>query len=998
MVPLTVRSHYSFLWGTASPERIVSAAKKMGYDRIAITDTDNLCGLWSFLGACKDHGVTPIVGAEITDPSDKYRAVCLVENEDGYRNLLRLITRRKTDKEFRLKTAMESLGRGMIILVRNADLLTDWHEAGLSLAVPMPRKPSLQSQPLFVAAKKIGVPIVATPGSFFLEPEEISTHRILRAIGLNSTISRLSPRDVAPVEAWLASPADYANRFSVCPETIHATHAIAERLHFTKPTFRWIMPPWENGTDKDAPEHLRRKAYKGAQKRYGQDLPEPVVERLEHELRVISGMNFASYFLVVKGIVDSSPRTCGRGSGAASLVSYCLGITNVCPIKHNLYFERFLNYGRKDPPDIDVDFAWDERDGILEKVLSDHAGRSAMVSSHILFQPRMAIRETAKVYGIPEGEFGRWVKRMGRYGWDEEHEDDLFSEAAKIAPDLPAPWPEILSFAQKLVGIPRYLSVHPGGVVITPCLIEDYAPVEKAPKGVPILQWEKDGTEDAGLVKIDLLGNRSLAVIRDAITNLRSNGNRFDEYAWKPEDDYETQESVAAGHTMGCFYIESPAMRLLQKKSQVGDFEHLVIHSSIIRPAANDCIKEYLRRLHGGDWEPLHPKLSDVLSETYGIMVYQEDVSRAAVAMAGFEASEAESLRKVMSRKDKSRVMEDFRIRFFKGSMDRGVTEDTIASTWEMMMSFSGYSFCKPHSASYAQVSFQAAWLKVHYPAELMSAVISNGGGFYGVFAYVSEARRMGLSILKPDVNQSGARWRGKCKEIRVGLSAVKGLSAATAERIVTERGNRHFSCIADFFERVRPDEDEAKALVFCGSLDSLHKGANRAQVLWEANVYHGSKKHARIKDSLFDFKPSDMSMPTIPEEDDLKRLRREFAVLGFLCDNHPMELFSSALKGYCLVKASNLEKWIGRKVTVAGWLITGKTVLTKHGDLMKFLTFEDETGTIETVLFPETYKRFFLTLDYNRPYVLKGKVEEEFGAVTLTVDTVFKPARSNCA
>ena len=392
-----------------------------------------------------------------------------------------------------------------------------------------------------------------------------------------------------------------------------------------------------------------------------------------------------------------------------------------------------------------------------------------MVSSHVLFQPRMAVREVAKVYGLGDGEIGQVSKRLP-YFWRAPQTDLSFLDSIKRRPeakalDFPDPWPAILTTAQQLIGTPRYLSVHPGGVVITPGPVSDYVPVQRAPKGVPIIQWEKDATEDAGLVKIDLLGNRSLGVIRDAVAELKSNRIQFDESRWEPEDDFATQEALAHGRTMGCFYIESPAMRLLQQKSKVGDFEHLVIHSSIIRPAANEFIREYIRRLHGGSWEPIHPCMADVLDETFGIMVYQEDVSRVAMALAGFSHTEADRLRKVMSKKDREHQLKDFHKRFFAGARVRGATDEQISGIWEMMMSFSGYSFCKPHSASYARVSFQAAFLKVHYPAEFMAAVISNRGGFYGTFAYVSEARRLGLTILPPDVNISNIRWNGRGKK-----------------------------------------------------------------------------------------------------------------------------------------------------------------------------------------------------------------------------------------
>src|SRR5437867_4794217 len=347
------------------------------------------------------------------------------------------------------------------------------------------------------------------------------------------------------------------------------------------------------------------------------------------------------------------------------------------------------------------------------------------------------------------------------------------------------PWPEILEAAARLDGFPRHLSVHCGGVVIAPDGVERHVPVERAAKGVRVIQWEKDQAEEAGLVKIDLLGNRSLSVIRDACAAVRAAGGPDLPYgAFDPIDDPRTQELMRDGDTMGVFYVESPAMRQLQQKTRRGDFEHLVIHSSMIRPAANDYIREYVRRLRGGSHTSLHPILDEVLVETHGIMCYQEDVAKVAMRMAGFSTVEADGLRKVLSRKWPGKRLEDYRRQFFEGARSRGVGAEVARRVWDMILSFSGYSFCKPHSASYALVSFQSCFLKAHYPAEFIAAVISNQGGYYSTFAYVSEARRMGLRVLLPDVNESEKEYAGVTRApqapggrggVRVGLRRVRG-------------------------------------------------------------------------------------------------------------------------------------------------------------------------------------------------------------------------------
>jgi error-prone DNA polymerase len=995
MIPLTVRSHHSLMWGTASVRQLCRAARAHGYKQLALTDTDNLYGLWPFLDACRQEGLTPIVGAEITDPRHPRRAVCLVADSPGYTRLCHLLTQRHMDPAFDLAEALAAQSQGLIVLTSDAALLERWHAAGVQVAAAMPRMPLSPTHALRAKADALGIALVATPGSFFLQPRDYDCHRLLRAIALNTTLERLPADQSAPANAWLAGPQVYAQRFAACPQALAQTRAIAERITFRGPAFGLVMPPWQDARGQNADPVLRRSAYAGARRRYGRDLPEPVVERLEHELRIIAQMNFCAYFLIVQTIVQRSPRTCGRGSGAASLVAYCLGITNVCPVKHNLYFGRFLNPGRKDAPDIDVDFAWDERDDVIQSVLDQYGSHAAMVSSHILFQPRMAVRETAKVFGLSDAEIGRVTQRLPWF-WRVRDADadllaDLKNRPESKALDFAPPWPEIMALAQQLIGTPRYLSVHPGGVVITPRPIQDYVPVQTAAKGVPIIQWEKESTETAGLVKIDLLGNRSLGVIRDAIANVCADGTAFDESRWEPEDDPATQTCLAQGGTMGCFYIESPAMRLLQQKSGVGDFNHLVIHSSIIRPAANEFIQEYIRRLHGGAWDPIHPLLDDVLEETFGIMVYQEDVSRSAMALADFDDAKADGLRKVMSKKDRHHQLQDYYRDFADGARRNGLTSAQIEAVWAMMMSFSGYSFCKPHSASYARVSFQAAFLKVHFPAAFMAAVISNQGGFYSTFAYVSEARRLGVTIQGPDVRHSPIHWIGCRDNIRVGLMAVKGLSGQTARRIVEQRAIGDFSDPGDFFERVRPDEAEARALILCGALDTLAPDRTRPQLLWMLAQWHNGRNTQGRQSTLPLFKEAraGIAPPDLPPDPPHERLRREFKVLGFLCDCHPMTLFSDAARRAGAIKAGEIPRHVNRRIKFAGWLITGKVVHTKHGDPMEFLTFEDDTGIVETTFFPQAYDRFCHLLDRGRPYLLQGLVEENWGTPTLTVSGV---------
>ncbi len=974
--------------GCSSPEQQCRRARELGYRDIVLADRNSLVGIWPFLAACKKYDLQPLVAAEIENEREKYSVICLVLNSTGYSNLCNLVTHKRCDKRFSLESHCGSLGEGLLFISSSLSLLESLLQYPVEIAADLGDRPTQRSSTLRNWAQEHNVPAIMAPIVHMARVEEAPLLRLMEAIRNNSL---LPGNDATKAQSSSCQEASAVRekRFAVWPEVILASRALLGCVRFHGPGQGLIMPPW-SGTGQDVALALRRAAYKGACIRYGTDLSEAVVERLEKELRVIDSMGFSSYFLVVRDIVHrvyatskrKEPiRICGRGSGAASLVAYCLEITNICPLKHNLYFERFLNPGRTDPPDIDIDFSWDERDTILTQVLKHYGDHAAMVSTIIRFQPRMALRETAKAFGVAAQDIKEFSTRS-RLPGAEQH-----------AP--PQPWPEIMGLASTLCGVPRHMSVHPGGVIITPDPVRNYVPVEMAAKGVPIIQWDKDGAEDGGLVKIDLLGNRSLGVIRDCIASLHGKGRDFSEEYWLPEQDPATKQMVAAGKTMGCFYIESPAMRLLQQRAATGEFEQLVLQSSIIRPAANDFVREYIRRLRGGAWQHIHPQLAGVLDETFGLMVYQEDVSRVAVALAGFSHARADGLRKVMSKKDKHLRLRDYQQEFDQGCAARGVLPEIRQQLWQMMLSFDGYSFCKPHSASYARVSFQAAYLKCHYPAAFMAAVISNQGGYYSTFAYVSEAKRLGISILAPCVNRSNIRWHADGNDpaesaIRVGLMAIKGLSATAMEKIVVCRKEKDFSSALDLWQRVSLHRDECRTLIHAGALDGLSARNKRGQLFWEYSQFCSLAQDRKDTPLFATRLPVAPQLPPFSLEE---LSQQEYGRLGFLCDNHPLLLYGEQLRGR--TRACDLRRFSGKRVRFAGWLLSGKLVSTKTGEVMEFLTFEDETGLVETTFFPRVYRRYAAVLHSGGGYMLQGVVEEEYGAITLTVERVTVLQRS---
>jgi error-prone DNA polymerase len=991
---LHVHSSSSPLWGVHTPAKVVRQAGALGYGKVALTDRNGLYGLFYFLEAAGEESMTPIVAAEVEAKGE--RALLWVRDSRGYSSLCRILSERHCDPSFSLGKSLSSHRTGLIIATDCEQLaarLASEERRGLYVEL----SPGHRVHELLKFARERRIPPVATTRAVGFGPEDIALHRVLRAVALSTKLSRLPESETARQWDYLVTPARLADHFPHCPDAIDNIEVIADACAFTGPDTSTVLPVFKGLDAKGALSLLRGKAYDGARCRYGAITP-AVEARLEKELALIAGKGFASYFLVVEDIVKRSPRTCGRGSAAASIVAYALGITHVDPIKHNLFFERFLNPGRVDPPDIDVDFPWDERDGLLDAVFAIYgARRVAMVANQVGFKYRAALREVAKVYGMPDAEISRMQKLLSgrrRAGVGSGGPGDPVSRP---------PWPEIMEISARLSGHLRHLSVHCGGVVIAPEDVRNHAVVEVSAKGVPIIQWEKEQCEASGLVKIDLLGNRSLAVIRDVLDVIKKSGRTPIDYStWKPDLDPATLDTVRRGETMGCFYVESPATRLLLKKMwsspqcrEKDVYEHLVMASSIIRPAANRFIRLFVARMQGEKWDPMHPLLDGVLSETYGVAIYQEQVTQIAMALAGFTAVEGDRLRKVMAKKDPTRQLADIAGKFMEGALNRGVSRETVEEAWSQILSFSGYSFCKPHSASYALVSMKCAYLKTHFPAEFMAAVLANHGGYYSPFAYISECRRMALKVAGPSVNESAAPCTGHIDTVRIGLGEIKGLSAAGVGAVLEARGKGGpFGSLQDLLDRTRIAHEDARILARAGALDELDPDGNRAALLYGIDRLAGRAKTERGK-GLFAEPVREEEAPgfvPIPHEKGTLRLM-EWEALGFPVSFHPLSPFAPAIhrerarKGPPLIPGRDLARYPGRRVRLVGWRITAKPVATKDGDPMEFVSFEDTTAIFETVLFPEVYAKVWSKLSSTRPFLLEGVVEMEFGVPTLTVE-----------
>jgi len=995
-----------------------------------LADRDDLLALPTVI---EDWGKRLVVGSVVR--LDDVDAVLLAPTAAAYRALCRLLTARHAgiaDTALLARLPSDEVA-ALIVLVRSEITGRRFAEAGARVWWRAGIRPAPGDTPF---------PAVAMPLLTHID-EDRAAAGVLAAMRRRGTIDTKNAKDAAGTaladllrmpEAYRGYEDQLARSAELRAQTwyVPEPNTTGDDLHLPP------LPPALKNLDPD--RELRRLAEAGIPRRYGQETPE-LRARLEHELAVITDKHFASYLLTVWSIAHKR-RTCGRGSAASSVVVYLLGITNVDPLKSRLMFERFLAPERIDPPDVDIDFAWDERDGVFSEILRDFgADHVGMVATHLHLHHDGALREVARAHGLGDDAItvmGHQLQDLARYGVDRNG----LGRAA-----LPEPWPRILASATHITGAPRHLGVHCGGVVITARPLATIVPVHPAAKRIPdpdepaalrampTIAWEKNGAEDLRLVKIDVLGNRSLAVIRDSITDLKAWGawpERFDnDDVWSAatQDDPATKELLRIGATIGCFYIESPAMRQLQAKVGDGSFDRLVVHSSIIRPAGMDFIRTYIARhhfLHDDDpdittderaerprrerWYP-HPVLNGLLSDSYGVLSYQEDVMVVAQKMAGFSSTDANQLRKALGRNDTAERLQALVGRFHAGCHAHGIDEETIRLVWRMISSFAGYSFAKAHSASYAVVSFHCAWLKAHHPAVFLARVIANEGGFYGTSAYVEDARRLGLRILPPCVVEG--YWHTRAADagtIRLGLQRVKGLSRVTTDAIVRERRDAAFVGIRDLRERSGCDREEAHALLDAGAFALLlaaHTPEQRAWIVasaWRTATSYGRQaaRHSPLADGqlllAFDHGPTrDPVPPTLPATDEHAQAWRRWRCLGVLPQAHPLALWH--IRNRPALRARDLTATMAKqRVRLVGLPITRKDVnaITKdkndptrtHVEDMAFVTIEDETGLLETTWFPAVYRRHAVLLERGEPLLIGGVIDVDYGVVSLIVQS----------
>jgi error-prone DNA polymerase len=855
---------------------------------------------------------------------------------------------------------------------------------------------------LLAVAKATGLGVVATNDVHYATAEGYRLHDVLTATRYNVPLAELGTRRRANNEFHLKGQAEMAAFFpeSEAPDALAATQAIAMRcnvsLDFSSrrlPAF----PPWAPDFPQGIPpgetafsvlhalcqEGLRAR-YRPHQGRRTPAVTPRAVNQLAHELTVIEKTGLADYFLIVWDIVSFARRQgirCqGRGSAANSLVAYLLGITPVDPLRHDLLFERFLSDRTDTMPDIDIDFAANRRDEVIAYVYQGYgADHAAMVCNVVTYRERSAVRDVARALGFPAEEIGRIEAEVLEQLPKSPNPDPIPASSFSRTPDRSGTVQLLIDLASQLIGTPRHLSVHVGGILITARPLVEVVPLEHATKpGIVVAQWNKDAIEDAGLIKIDLLSLRTLGMLTEACKWIeRLHGRRIDLDSLSL-DDPAIYALMAEGDVIGCFQVESRAQAQMLPRLKPACFEDLIIEVSIVRPGPiqGGMVHPYLRRRQG--IEPvtyLHPLLEPILQETLGIIIFQEQVIRVAVALAGFTPGEADLLRRAMSRSRSAEAMAELRQRFLEGARTKGIDREIAEEAFRQLQGFATYGFCKSHAAAFALVAYQTLWLKAYYPAEFYCALLNHQPmGFYSPEVVVNDARRHGITVLRPDVNRSENGCTLEQGRLRLGLRYLHGLGEDGSARLLAARGDHPFVDLADFCRRTRLPRPLIHDLIRAGALDSL--GGPRRQLLWTLGGLHYEEEML-------------VEMPEIPAElpalEEREALRWDYELLGLSPDDHPMRLLRPRLKARGIVTAAELAaETPGRVVEVAGMVIVRQAPPTAKGHL--FITLEDETGLANLIIRPDLYERERALLRGASALVAGGMVQREGKAASMLV------------
>jgi len=996
-VPLRVHSHYSFLDSTLSPAAIVKQAKEFGMRSVAMTDTGNLHGAVQFVQAARKEGIKPILRTELSVEGKPL--LLYVESSRGYTNLCRILSAhlahtRDVEREEAVSTQerrsirrreLEGFTEGLIAVSGDSTLSHLFPKAFYALVTQ--------------EAQSGSIPYVACPSIHYGASEDRQKYDILQSIRTLTLLREKHPEKRPDGRFHFRSPRELSVSCREHPEWLSHSLEIGERCNFDLPLGAPLQFPDFSPPDGSTPRaFLRSLVLSGLQRRY-REKAKKHLPQIEEELRTIATVGYEGYFLITWELLEQCKahgiEWITRGSAADSLVCYCLGISDVCPIRFDLYFKRFLNAERmalNKAADIDLDFPHDRKDDVVRLLFSKYgSAHCAVVGGFSTFQSRSAFAETAKVLGVSEREVRKFSEHFPWHfggGWVPDGPAPTGgSELVQLLRERPEtknlpfteePYRTALEMASFLNTVPRYPKMHPCGLVLSRQPMHELTPTFTSAKGLPTTHFDMDGVEEMGLVKMDILAQGGLAVMRDTRESLHRRGVTVDLGALEPWEDPTVWEMISSGGARAVHHIESPAMTTLHKMTNVKEIDGLVAIVSVIRPgAANEQKKlSFTRRYQG--LEPVtypDPTLQECLRSTYGLVVYEEHILQISEAFARLAAGRADVLRRALVKQKKDAVAEIGK-EFFASARARGHTEERIQSVWELVTGFSGYAFNRAHSTAYGIEAYQAAWLKLNFPTEFMAGVLTHGKGFYHPLVYVLECHRLGLKLLPPSVNEPGPAFVPHEEAIRVPVTRMKGMTEITRESILKAFSARPFLSMGDFFRRVFPTGEELEGMIRLGAFDEF--GETRTRQFWQGQhllrTFGGRAEGGQgwlLPPPVLEATPkTPLSEPTRME-----RLRVETELLGFAASWHPLELWPEvAWETYCPVE--RLGEFAGQTVVTCGLVVEQRTHHQITGEPMKFLTIADWTGMAETELFAKTYRAYGLSTVRYPVLEIEAKVE----------------------
>lgn len=962
---LNSHTYYSLRYGILSVEDVIQLAIENNYTSIAITDINNSTGVLEFVKACNEKGIKPIAGMEFRN-GDVLEFIALAKNNAGFREMNELmsncnLSHSPTPARYDFNNCFLIYPFGKF----KSDQLNENEFIGIL--------PNQINKILFDPDSQKRKYVILHSITY-KDNKGFEVHKKLRAVNHNLLLSQLQVHQIANDDECFIPKNKLLELFAQHPQLIENTNYIIDNCSFSFDFKEIKNKKTFTGSAYDDKLLLQKLALDGLKYRYGAK-NKIAKERVEKELEIIDDLGFSAYFLITWDIIRYTMSRgyyhVGRGSGANSVVAYCLRITDVCPIELDLYFERFLNPKRKSPPDFDIDFSWKDRDDVLDYIFKRYGHKhTALLGAMSTFKDRSIIRELGKIYGLPKEEIDRLIKQP--------NSPLNNNEICKIISD----------YYTEIEDYPNMRTIHSCGVLISEEPITTYTALDLPPKGFPTVQFDMYLAEDIGFEKFDILSQRGIGHIEEAAEVIFQNkGIKVDVHDIDTfKKDKQVAKQLKSGDTIGCFYIESPAMRGLLKKLHCDNYLTLVAASSIIRPgvASSGMMKAYIERFHNPTgFEYLHPVMKEQLKETYGVMVYQEDVLKVGHYFGGLDLADADVLRRMMSGKSRNKKhLLEIEDKFFNHCKAQNYPEAISKEVWRQMESFAGYSFSKAHSASYAVESYQSLYLKSHYPLEFMVAVINNFGGFYNTRVYVNESQIAGANIHLPCVNKSNYTTTIYGNDIYLGFIHLKSLESNIAQQVDIERKqNGDYKSLEDFTKRIHIGIEQLIILI---RIDAFRfTGKNKRQLLWEAHLLINKNALPPNSTELFELAKNEFELPIL-EHNQIEDAYDEIELLGFPVTMSYFDLLKTNFRDECM--ATDLINNVGKRVRMAGSYVTTKPVRTKRGDMMAFGTFLDVEGKFfDSTHFPPSLKKY----PFTGPgvYLILGKVVQEFGFPSLEVD-----------